>query len=104
MHLELGAALPADRAATSEEVKARLSTRPPALSPLTAVRKRQAVGRPSADAEAEGDPIRREDLEGANTLVDATGNPADAYGYLERVAAAAPPAPPGPTLPPPTLP
>lgn len=106
MYLELGASLPADRAATIEEVKALLSTKPPSISQLTAVRMLQAVGLPIEDAEAEVDQIRREDIEGANTLVDATGNPADAYDYLERAPAAAQPAPgapPAPALPAPQL-
>lgn len=78
--LELGASLPADRAAIVEEVVKLLDEH--AISTVTAVRMLVAAGLPIDDAEEEVARIRSEDTTGAGELVDATGRTADAYGYL----------------------
>lgn len=98
--LELGAALPADRAATIEEVRVLLSATPPAISTLTAVRLLIAAGLPIEDAEEEVRRIRAEDAAGADHIVNATGNVDDAYAWL----AGDPVVAPVEQLPPPVLP
>lgn len=104
IEVELGASLPADRAAIIEEVHKLLGEH--AISTVTAVRMLIAAGLPIDDAEDEVARIRSEDTEGADQLVNATGRTADAYAYLGLEPAPDPviPEPDGGVLPAPTLP
>ena len=98
--IDLGAALPTDRAATIEEAKTLLAAG--AISTGTAVRMLQAVGIPVEDAQAEVDAIRAESFAAAVQLVEATGDVAAArkmLGLDDPGAPTGPPAPPAPVPP-----
>lgn len=76
-----GPYLPEDRAAVVNEVEKLLRAK--AISAETGVRMLVSAGLPIEDAQAEVKRIQAADFEGANRLLDATGNEGVVYEYLD---------------------
>lgn len=96
--LEFGSFLPSDQAAAVEAVQLLLTQSPkPGISLETAVRMLQMAGFPIESVDDEIELIEGRDFEGADHLLDATGDEDAVFDYLHRDR---PPQPPVSPLPP----
>ena len=91
-HLQFGSYLPADVQSTVGSVTQLLNAK--AISLETAVRMLQDAGLPIEDAVAEVSRIESRDFEGADRLLDATGDPDAVDLYLGRETVSSAPEPP----------
>lgn len=90
--LQFGSFLPADVQATVGTVTQLLNAG--AISLETAVRMLMDAGLPIDDAVAEVQRIQSRDFEGADRLLDATGDPSEVDAYLGRTTTSSAPTPP----------
>lgn len=101
--MQFGSYLPQDQAAAVEMAVKMLSTDPPTASLETVVRMLQGVGVPIEDVNEEIRRIQNRDFEGASALLDATGDEAAVFEYLDREPppeGTSRPVPPAPEIPP----
>ena len=104
VEMVFGSFLPADQQAVVSLITSLIGTQPPLISLETGVRMLMESGMPIEDAEEEIKRIQAQNFEGANRLLEATGDIVATRTYLglgpPPEPPQPPPAPPGPPTPP----